>query len=32
MDKQDILKLALPGDEPHLRDGLWNNWEENEDF
>ncbi|MFB2834108.1 hypothetical protein [Floridanema evergladense] len=26
MDKQDILKLALPGDEPHLKDGLWNDW------
>ena len=24
MDKEDILRLALPGDEPHLRDGLWN--------
>jgi hypothetical protein len=30
MDKQDILKLALPGDEPQLKDGLWNGWiEEN---
>lgn len=27
MDKQDILKLALPGDEPHLRDGSWNEWD-----
>jgi len=26
MDKQDILKLALPGDEPHLRKGRWNGW------
>lgn len=24
MDREDILKLALPGDEPHLRYGLWN--------
>lgn len=24
MDREDILKLALPGDEPHLQDGLWN--------
>jgi len=24
MDREDILSLALPGDEPHLRDGLWN--------
>lgn len=30
MDKQDILKLALPGDEPQIKDGLWNSWiEEN---
>jgi hypothetical protein len=28
MDKQDILRLALPGDEPQLRDGLWNSWVE----
>lgn len=24
MDRQDILNLALVGDEPHLRYGLWN--------
>jgi hypothetical protein len=24
MDKEDILRLALPGDELPLRDGLWN--------
>lgn len=24
MDRQDIVNLALYGDEPHLRDGLWN--------
>ena len=24
MEREDIIKLALPGDEPHLRDGLWN--------
>jgi hypothetical protein len=24
MDREDILKLALAGDEPQLRDGLWN--------
>lgn len=24
MDKEDILKLALPGDEPQLRGGSWN--------
>lgn len=24
MDREDILKLALPGDEEHLRDGNWN--------
>ena len=24
MDREDILKLALPGDEPHMQDGLWN--------
>ncbi|AFZ61311.1 hypothetical protein Anacy_6033 (plasmid) [Anabaena cylindrica PCC 7122] len=24
MDREDILNLALPGDEPHLQDGLWN--------
>lgn len=26
MDREDILRLALPGDEPHLQDGLWNAW------
>jgi hypothetical protein len=26
MDKQDIIRLALPGDEPQLKDGLWNDW------
>lgn len=30
MDRQDILRLALPGDEPHLKHGLWNDWEEDE--
>lgn len=24
MDRQEILKLALPGDEPHLDEGRWN--------
>lgn len=24
MDREDISNLALPGDEPHLKDGLWN--------
>lgn len=24
MDKEEILRLALPGDEPQLRDGDWN--------
>lgn len=24
MDREDILRLAMEGDEPHLRDGLWN--------
>lgn len=24
MQKEEIIKLALPGDEPHLKDGLWN--------
>ena len=24
MDREDILKLALTGDEPQLKDGLWN--------
>ncbi|MGD2184417.1 hypothetical protein [Lusitaniella coriacea] len=26
MDREDILKLALPGDEPHLLWGIWNAW------
>lgn len=24
MDREEILRLALPGDEPHLQDGQWN--------
>lgn len=24
MEREEILRLALPGDEPHLRDGRWN--------
>jgi 2-polyprenyl-6-methoxyphenol hydroxylase-like FAD-dependent oxidoreductase len=28
MDRKDILKLALPGDEPHLQGGNWNAWDE----
>ncbi|NES66040.1 MAG: hypothetical protein F6K24_12645 [Okeania sp. SIO2D1] len=24
MDREEIIKLALPGDEPHLKNGLWN--------
>jgi hypothetical protein len=24
MDKEDILRLALPGDEPHIQEGQWN--------
>lgn len=24
MDREEILRLALPGDEPQLKDGLWN--------
>ncbi len=31
MDKQDIVRLALPGDEPHLVDGQWNSWIDEED-
>ena len=27
MDREDILRLALPGDEPHLFWGLWNSWQ-----
>jgi hypothetical protein len=30
MDRIDILKLALPGDESHLQNGLWNSFD-NED-
>lgn len=30
MDRQDILKLALPGDEPHLKQGLWNSWNDDD--
>jgi len=30
MDKRDILRLALPGDEPHLKDGRWNEWDDEE--
>jgi hypothetical protein len=26
MDREDILRLALPGDESHLRWGFWNAW------
>lgn len=25
MDREDILRLAMPGDEKHLKDGKWNN-------
>ena len=31
MDKQDIIQLALVGDEPHLKDGRWNSWDNIED-
>jgi hypothetical protein len=31
MDRQDILRLALPGDEPHLQDGRWNAWDEEDE-
>jgi hypothetical protein len=31
MDKQDIIQLALVGDEPHLKDGRWNSWDDMED-
>lgn len=27
MDRQDILRLALPGDETHLKNGFWNAWQ-----
>jgi hypothetical protein len=26
MDREDIIKLALAGDEAHLKGGLWNAW------
>ena len=28
MDRQDILRIALPGDEEELKDGAWNAWDE----
>ena len=28
MDRIDILKLALPGDESHLQNGLWNSFDD----
>ena len=28
MDRQDILRIALPGDEEELKDGAWNSWDE----
>lgn len=28
MDRIDILRLALPGDEEHLSDGLWNDFDD----
>lgn len=28
MDRIDILRLALAGDEPHLKDGLWNDFDD----
>lgn len=31
MDRQDILRLALIGDESHLKDGLWNAWDDEDD-
>jgi len=30
MDRIDILKLALLGDESHLKDGRWNAWDDEE--
>jgi hypothetical protein len=27
MDRDDILRLAMEGDEPQLKDGLWNAWD-----
>jgi 2-polyprenyl-6-methoxyphenol hydroxylase-like FAD-dependent oxidoreductase len=32
MDRKDILKLALPGDEPHLQGGNWNAWDEEDEL
>jgi hypothetical protein len=32
MDRQDILRLALVGDEPHLRDGKWNAWNDEDEI
>lgn len=31
MDRQDIIRLALAGDEPHLEGGQWNAWDNHED-
>lgn len=31
MDREDILRLALAGDEPQLEGGLWNAWEPDDD-
>ena len=31
MDRQDIIRLALAGDEPHLEGGQWNAWDNPED-
>lgn len=31
MDRQDILRLALEGDEPHLKDGAWNAWDDEDE-
>lgn len=28
MDRKDILRLALPGDELHLKNGSWNAWDD----
>lgn len=28
MDRKDVLKIALPGDEEELKDGSWNAWDE----
>ncbi len=32
MDRQDILRLAFPGDETHLKDGAWNAWTDDEEY